>query len=165
MRAALILLPIAVTACSIPDAHAPSLAHRPAEDIDPRIPVPDPSLPATPDPALVAKLDALVSEAVAGDRDFVDAAAEAGRLANSAGPAESESWILAQQALSKAEAARAPVTRAAAEVDSMSDRSVASLGGIGAANLKAIQEASARLAEIDGREVATIMAIQDRLKR
>lgn len=165
MRAAPFLVPIALSACSIPDAHAPSLAPRPAEQIDPRVPVPEPSLPANPDPALAARLDDLVSRAIAGDSDFQAAAAEASRLADSAGPAQSESWILAQQALSKAEAARAPVTYAVAEIDSIGEKKVASNGGIGAANLKAMEQASAKVAEIDVREAGTIDSIQRRLKR
>lgn len=158
----LLLLPL-LGACTIPGVDAPSLSPRSAEAIDPRVPVPDPVLSTTPVPSLVAQLDSLVAQAVAGDRDFQPLAAHAAELAQGAGGKESESWIAAQQALSAAIAARAPVARAVADIDALGGQRVQSLGGIGAANLAAIQAAAARVAEIDSREAALIQQLQSRL--
>jgi len=143
--------------------NAPSLAPRPAEAIDPRIPVPDPVLPNTPDRALVEQLNALVGQAEAGDSEFQPVASTAEKAVAAAGAPQSESWITAQQALSVAVAARAPVTRAAADLDSLGAQRIQKLGGIAAADLKAIDAASARIRAIDDREAETIKGLQDRL--
>jgi len=80
-----------------------------------------------------------------------------------AGGPQSEGWIVAQQALSAAIAARAPVTRAAADLDSSGAERIQKLGGIAAADLKAIDAASAKVRAIDEREAALIKGLQDRL--
>jgi hypothetical protein len=46
-----------------------------------------------------------------------------------------------------------------------SDQRIQSLGGIGAADLKAIDAAAARISAIDEREAAAIAAIQAKLAR
>lgn len=160
----LLLLPL-LGACAASGVDAPSLSPRAAEAIDPRVPVPEPTLSTTPTPGLAAQLDALVAQASAGDRDFRPLAEHAGQLAAGAGAKESESWIAAQQALSAAVAARAPVARAVADIDALGAESVQKLGGIGAANLAAMQAAAARVAEIDTREAALIAQLQARLAR
>ncbi len=161
----LALFPIlTITACAAP-TNAPSLAPRPAEAIDPRVPVPEPVLATNPDPALVARLDSLVVQAQAGDAAFAPLAEQARTLARASGAAQSESWVVAQQALSAAIAARRPVAQAVGDVDAMAADTVDSLGGIGAANLKAIKSAAARIAEIDNREAASVSAIQALLAR
>ena len=164
---ALLFLPILLdtAACAAQDSSAPSLAPRAAETIDPRVPVPDPELPTTADAQLTERLRALVAQAVSGDEAFRAAISDARRLAEAAGPAESESWILAQQALSKSIAAREPVTRAVGEIDALGARSVVTHGGIGAANLKAIESAAAQVSAIDEREAAVLTAVQAMLAR
>lgn len=154
---------IALAGCASAGAGGPSLAPRSAEAIDPRVPVPDPPVQATPSADLVRELDALVAQALAGDEAFRAAAANADRLAGAAGAPQSESWILAQQALSAAVAARAPVTRAMGDIDSIAARRIQQLGGIGAADLAAIQSASARVQSIDSAEAAAIDRLQARL--
>jgi hypothetical protein len=143
--------------------NAPSLYPRPAEAIDPRIPVPDPVLSTTPTPGLVEQLNALVGQAEAGDSDFQPLASAAEKAVAAAGAPQSESWIVAQQALSAAIAARAPVTRAAADLDSLGAQRIQKLGGIAAADLKAIDAASAKVRAIDEREAAMIKEMQSRL--
>lgn len=143
--------------------NAPSLAPRAAEAIDPRLPVADPVLPTRPNPALVGELNGLVAEAEAGDTQFQPAITAAEAAVASAGPAQSESWIAAQQALSAAVAARAPVTRAAADLDALGAQRIQQLGGIAKADLQAIDSASARVRVIDDREAAAIKSLQDRL--
>jgi hypothetical protein len=165
VRGSLLLAFVALAGCSAPRVNAPSLAPRPAETIDPRLPVPEPVLPTTPDAALVDHLNGLVAQAQAGDSQFQPVADAAEHAVAAAGPAQSESWIAAQQALSVAVAARAPVTRAAADVDSFGAQRIQQLGGIAAADLKALDAASAKVRAIDDREAALIKSLQDRLAR
>ena len=164
MRALSPALAILLWGCAAA-TNAPSLAPRPAEAIDPRLPVPEPVLPTTPSPALVQKLNSLVAQAVAGDATFAPLAERARQLADAAGPKESESWVAAQQALSVAVGARTPVTSAAGDIDALGAQRIQKLGGIGAADLKAINEAAAKVSAIDDREAATISAIQAKLAR
>jgi len=162
MRGIAVLLVSLLAACSAPMGE-PSLAPRAAEAIDPRVPVPEPAVQAQTTKGLVSQLDSLVVQASTGDEAFRPLAENARRLAEAAGEKGSESWIVAQQALSSAVAARAPVTRAAAEIDSLSAQRIQKLGGIGAADLEAIQSAAARVAEIDEREASAIDGIQARV--
>lgn len=164
MRAFSVALAVLLCGCAAA-TNAPSLAPRPAEAIDPRLPVPEPVLPTVPTPALVQKLDSLVAQAVAGDKAFAPLAERARQLADAAGEKESESWIVAQQALSVAVGARTPVTSAAGDIDALGAQRIQTLGGIGAADLKAIDSASAKISEIDEREAAAVSAIQAKLAR
>ena len=159
----LILLCISIAGCAHTPANAPSLSPRAAEAIDPRIPVPDPVLSTVPNAALVEQLNALVGQAETGDSEFQPVASAAEKAVASAGAPQSEGWIAAQQALSVAVAARAPVTRAAADVDSLGAQRIQKLEGIAAADLKAINSASAKVRAIDNREAALIKTLQDRL--
>ena len=95
----------------------PSLAPRPAELEDMSVePVrPDPVI--ADDPALTERVGALTREARAGWRDFEAEAGPAERAAAAAGPRGSDSWIAAQQALSRLEAARARTMAARAELE------------------------------------------------
>ena len=163
MRASAFLVPLALAGCAAPQREPPSLAPRAAEAIDPRVPVPETPVQTQASTELAQQLDSLVAEAVAGDAAFQAAAANAERAAASAGARESESWIHAQQALSAAVAARAPVTRALGEVDALAATRIQRLGGISAADMAAISAASTRLADIDAREAATIDRLQARL--
>ena len=165
MRALPLLLIACLSGCASAPVEAPSLAPRPAEAIDPRVPVPDPAIATTPTPGLVAQLDRLVAQAQSGDAAFRPLAEHARELAASAGPKESESWVVAQQALSAAVAGRAPVAGAAGDIDALGAQRIQKLGGIGAADLKAIDAAASKVAEIDGREAAAIDEIQRLLGR
>lgn len=162
MRRLSALVLLCVAGCAVP-VSAPSLAPRAAEAIDPRVPVADTIVSADFSPQLLHQLDALVSQALAGDEAFRATAEEAERLAASAGPPQSESWIAAQQALSAAVAARAPVASALSEIDALSAARIQQLGGINSADLNAINAAAARVAEIDEREAATIARLRERL--
>ncbi len=160
----LALLAIAsLGACSTPPGNYPSLAPRPQEAIDPRIPVPNEVHVGPADPNLSAHLAALVDQAQAGDRAFQGIAENAERLAASAGAQQSESWVAAQQALSAAQEARAPTTRALGDIDAIGANALEKNGGIPAGNLAAIQAAAAKVAEIDNSEADRIDAIERRL--
>jgi hypothetical protein len=149
--------------CLGPAARAPSLAPRAAEAIDPRVPVPEPQLSTAVDPALAAQLSTLVAQAEAADSRFRAAVPEAQQAAASAGPSQSESWVAAQQLLSALVAAREPVARALGDIDQLAAERIRRLGGIAAADLRAIEAAAARVAEIDRREAAVVDQLQARL--
>ena len=73
--------------------------------------------PVAADPALRGRASALLAEARAGDADFQQAYARALPLVRGAGGAGSDSWIQAQEAISRVEAARIGTTSALAELD------------------------------------------------
>lgn len=152
-----------VSACSTPPSTYPSLAPRAAEAIDPRVPIPNEIAVGPVDPALSSRLAALIDQAEAGDSAFRAAAETAERLSSAAGSPQSESWIAAQQALSAAQKARAPTTRALGDIDGLAATTLATRGGIPAGNLAAIQSAAAAVSEIDRRQSERIEAIEARL--
>jgi hypothetical protein len=165
MRALPILALTLVSGCAAAPVPAPSLAPRAAEAIDPRVPVPDVVVSTDVSVGLPAQLNALVAQAESGDAEFRPLAERAADLARAAGSKESESWIAAQQALSAAVAARGPVTRAVGDIDALGAQRIQKLGGIGLADLKAIDAAASRVAEIDQREAAAIDRVQALLSR
>jgi hypothetical protein len=164
MRALAFLIPIALGGCAQAETEPPSLAPRPAEAIDPRVPVAEMIISPDVSFVLLEQLKVLVNQALAGDAAFQSAAANAERLAATAGPPQSESWIVAQQALSAAVAARAPVTGALGAIDALGAVRIQQSGGISAADMAAITAASARVAEIDAREAALIDRVQALLR-
>jgi hypothetical protein len=100
-----------------PEGTFPSLAPRPIESEDPlEEPIRTPPAVAA-DPMLRSRAASLLAEARRGDREFETAAGAAAGTARRAGAPGSESWVVAQEAISRAEAARAPAMRALAELD------------------------------------------------
>ena len=97
----------------------PSLAPRPAEQIDMSVDPIRPDPMAADDPALAARVAALVAEARAGWREFEAEAGPAERAASASGPAGSDSWVVAQQALSRLEAARGRTMAARAGLEEL----------------------------------------------
>ena len=158
------LLPLlTIAACTAPAVNAPSLAPRAAEAIDPRVPIPE-AAPAGPaSPALVARLDALVGQARQGDAAFQLAVGEAERLTAAAGEPQSESWVVAQQALSAAVAARAPVTQALGDIDGIGSAELAAKGGVAPGDQAALAAAAAAVGAIDRRQAALIDRLHLRL--
>jgi hypothetical protein len=154
---------LAVSGCAAPSGPAPSLAPRAAEAIDPRVPVGTATVQRAVDPALASRLAELVSQARSGEAAFVAAAGEAQRLAAAAGPREGEAWVIAQQALSAAIAARGPTARALGDIDGIAADALATQGGIAPENLAAINAAAAEVAEIDRRQARVIDTLQRRL--
>jgi hypothetical protein len=76
---------------------------------------------------------------------------------------QSESWIVAQQAVSAAVAAREPTARALGDIDAIAAFALATQGGIAPADLAAIEEAAAQVGAIDRRQAQVINALQARL--
>jgi hypothetical protein len=153
-----------LSACATPPPdNFPSLAPRPQEAIDPRVPIPNEVRVDPADPSLSAHLAALVDQAEAGDVAFRSAAERAEQLANASGEPQSESWVAAQQSLSAAQEARGPTTRALGDIDALAANSLQKNGGIPAGNLAAIQAAAAKVSEIDRVQSVRIDAFEKRL--
>ena len=94
----------------------PSLAQRDVE----RQPLGEPVrvMPLVPDdPALRGRIGELVAQARQGDQAFEAAFGPAEAAARSAGQVRSDSWVAAQEEVSRAEAARTGTTRARADLD------------------------------------------------
>ena len=158
------LLPIMIlSACSAPGGPYPSLQPRAAEAIDPRVPVIRPMNNRAATASLLARLSALVDQAQSGNSAFDAAASDAERLAASAGPRQSESWIAAQEALTAAIAARKPTASALGDIDQIGATSLQTQGGIAPNDLAAIRRAAAEVGSLDQRQAARIDAIQKRL--
>jgi len=161
-RVPITLLVFALAGCAS-SAAPPSLLPRAAEAIDPRVPVMRPMNDRPVDPALARRLAELVGQARSGDAAFRPAAAEAARLADAAGREHDDSWVAAQEALSRAVAARAPTARALGDIDALGADALAEKRGLAPADLAAIKDAAAEAAALDQRQADTIAAIQRRL--
>ena len=149
--------------CAAPPGPTPSLAPRAAEALDPRAPIATATSPQPVDPVLAVRLAELVGAARRGEAAFAAAAAEAARLTAAAGAPQSESWVVAQQALSAAVAAREPAARALGDIDGLAPAQVTKNGGIGPADLAAIDAAAADVGAIERRQAQTVEALQARL--
>ena len=149
--------------CATPPGNPPSLAPRAAAVIDPRVPIPNEVIAGPADSNLSARLAGLIDQARVGDSAFQGAAAEAERLAQAAGTQQSESWVVAQQALSAAQSARAPTTRALGDIDEIAATALEQQGGLPPGNLAAIKAAASTVSAIDNRQSARIEAIGNRL--
>jgi len=138
----------------------PSLLPRPAEAIDPRVEVVRPMNDRPVNAELASRLAALVGQARDGDAAFGPAAAQAQRLASAAGAPHSESWIAAQEALSRAVAAKNATARALGDIDSLGGDRLQTNGGLAPSDLAAVKQASAEVSAIDQRQFEEIKAIQ-----
>lgn len=97
----------------------PSLAPRPVEKELAAESTPSPAPPAAPDPAVIERARQLVAAARESEAAFREALAAAEPAVAKGGAAESENWVEAQRALSRAEAARSPIVNALAELDAL----------------------------------------------
>lgn len=161
---ALLLLTLA-SGCAAPDRAEPSLAPRAAEAIDPRLPVAADSQPGTVDPALARRLAELVSQVRSAAPSFAELEARAEQLAAAAGPMNSESWVVAQQALSVLVEQYGVTSRASADIDGLAADPIAARGWINPASQAAIAAAAAEVAAISTRQSESISRLTDRLER
>ncbi len=163
------LLPLVATsilaACSAPPINEPSLAPRAAEAIDPRVPISDVTVPGSVDPALAERLQGLVAGARASAPAFASREAEASRLAAQAGPMASESWVAAQQALSRLVEQHGEITNAAANIDALASDRLKGQHWIKPADREAIAAAAAEVGAINDAQSAAIDRITDQLAR
>ena len=156
------LSPLALS-CAAPGSY-PSLAPRPAEALyasgDPeRVP-----LPAPDDPALPPRLQSLVEAGHAGDAGFGEAIARARILAGQAGASGSDSWVEAQQALSRATAGRAATARALADLDALAVEQ-ARRSPLGPGDSARLAAAVASLQALADRQQAQLDAVAETLRR
>ena len=149
--------------CAVDDSHLPSLAPRAGEKVDPRLPIPDLADATPADPALGARVAALVAAGRSGTGAFDAAADLAERLAAGAGASHGEGWIAAQEALSGAIVARAPLTRALSDLDALAADRIASTGALSPADQRQVASGAAVLGEIDRAQARRITAIQARI--
>ena len=157
----LALLP-GLSACAAPGPY-PSLEPREVERRyaagDPeRVPTPAPDLPA-----LQGSVAGLLAEGRRGDTAFESALAAARPLVARAGAAGSESWIAAQQALSRAEAARAPTVQAIADLDAYAADQTAK-GPLSPQDAERVASATAQLQEMADRQHAALASLRSALK-
>jgi hypothetical protein len=123
MKRALLFAPLLLPlpACAGTQANdGPSLAKRPVEgrfDVAPPAPVVAPPGPLPTD--LAGRLARWEADGAAGQQAFAaERSATAALVSAAAGaPVASERWVVAQQAISRLTAARAPVTGALADID------------------------------------------------
>lgn len=167
MRSILPTLCLALlAACSVPSAGPePSLAPRPAEAIDPRVPIPDDVVAGAADPALVARLSELVSQVRAGAPAFDSRFEEASRFAGSAGPEASEGWVAAQSALSRLVEQYGVTTRAAADIDDLAAQRLKAQKWIAPPDQAAIVAAQNEVASISNRQAEAIDRLKGQLAR
>jgi hypothetical protein len=167
MRSWLPLITMSIVAgCSMPPpAVEPSLAPRAAEAIDPRLPIADIAPTGSVDPSLAARLQAILSTARAGVPAFEARAAEASRLAAEAGPIASESWVAAEQILSRLVEQYGVTTRAMADIDALASDRLNRQHWIQPADREAIAVAAAELAAIGDPQAATIARLKNQLAR
>ena len=158
-----LILAALLAGCSSANANYELLQPRATERIDPRLPVGQPVNDRPADPALVARLDSLVAQARTGEAAFEAAIGAARRAAEAAGARESESWIVAQEALSAAIKAREPAAMALGAIDSLGADLLLKQGGLAPSDLDAIQSAAEAVGAIDRRQSTAIDEIQSRL--
>ena len=154
---------LALAACAGPGGPPPSLQPRKAEGIDPRLPVVPVNAPPPLSQGLAGRLAALIEQARSGNMAFDSAAANAERLAAAAGPVRSESWIVAQEALSAASAARLDTTRALSDIDAIGADALQSKGTIGPLDLAAIDKAATEVGALERAQATRLAAISRRL--
>ena len=154
---------LSLAGCAAPQGSFPSLQSRVAEAIDPRVPVEAPVNDRPVNAALADRLQGLIAQARGGDAAFAPLAERAEQLAASAGAPESESWTVAQEALSAAVAARGATTRALGDIDALGADTLQAAGGMAPADLAAVQTAASEVSALDRRQAARIDAVQARL--
>jgi hypothetical protein len=146
--------------CFRPAGHAPSLAPRATEAIDPRVPLPGNRTVDPADPGLRSLIDATLARGLGGNKAFEDAMARAELLARAAGGQGSESWVAAQQALSAAIAERARSTLALSDIDALAAQRLQSNGDLRPGDLQAIEAASNTVSTIDRAQARRVAAVQ-----
>jgi len=117
-KSLLILLVALAPACA-PSGSFPSLAPRPVERLSDEEPVRVQPFVAA-DPALAGQVAGLLAQARKGNAVFQAALPAARASVARAGAAGSDSWVEAQQAVSRLEAARAETAAAVTRLDTLS---------------------------------------------
>lgn len=141
----------------------PSLAPRAAEGLSDEDPVTTPVDVAS-DPQLAAQVAELAAEARRGQAGFETAWPAASASSARAGAAASETWIEAQLAISRLEAARAPTVTALAQLDRLAvERTARSTNASDFEGLMAALEATAAMAREQTARIESLSASLSRL--
>jgi hypothetical protein len=148
--------------CAAPQGY-PSLAPRAAEGIDPRVPIAANPSPGTVDPSVAAALSGAVAQARSGTAPFSALARRAEALAAVAGPRQSESWVVAQQALSALVAQHGVTTSAAADIDAIAANRIDATRWLVPATQAAIEAAASEVKAINDSQSAIIDRVGARL--
>ena len=146
-------------------AKEPSLAPRAAESIDPRVPIPDMVPTGSVNADLAVRLNTLVEATRAAAPAFNAQESEATRLAASAGPIASESWIAAQQALSRLVEQHGVTTRAAGDIDALAANRLQGQHWIRPSDREAIAAAAAEVGTINNAQAEAIQRLTSQLAR
>ena len=162
LRVLLITSITLLAGCGAPQGY-PSLAPRPAEAIDPRVPIAANPSPGTVDPAVAARLASAVAQARGGTAEFNRLASRADALAAAAGSPRSESWVVAQQALSALGAQHGVTTDAAADIDAVAADRIDATRWLVPATQAAISAAAAEVGAISAAPRAIITRLTGRL--
>ena len=153
---------LGISACAAPGPY-PSLAPRAIErelaaaDEAP----PSPALPD--DPGLSERIRPLIEKAESGDAEFQAAIPAARAATGRAGSSGSDSWVEAQQAVSRAEAARALTTAALAEIDALALAEARSRA-LSPGDLERLREGVAQVQAIADRQQEAIRALEASLR-
>jgi hypothetical protein len=144
----------------------PSLAQRPAErayeaERDAVLP-PAPARPD--DPAVATRIAELVAEAEAGQAEFERAAGPARAAVAKGGAVNSDSWIEAEQAVSRASAAGARIGRALADLDRFAADKTNSTA-VSEADAARLRDAVARVQALADAQAAEIARLEASLRR
>jgi hypothetical protein len=124
-------------------------------------PSPVPLIPS--DPATAARIGQLVGAGQAGDADFQQALAAAQPLATRAGAAGSESWVVAEQAASRVQAARSRTVDALADLDAIAIRLAAARPAASQTDIAAAVAAAQTIQALSDRQQEALDALRARL--
>jgi hypothetical protein len=152
--------------CASDKGDFPSLAQRPAErDYAAEQMAPPKVRPALPDdPTVAQRASGFVGAAREAEGGFARAYETAAAAVARAGPVGSDSWILAQEAVSRAIAAQAPVTRIAGELDDYA-AARARQTPVSPGDLARLQEATADIHRVAEAQTARIRRLEASLSR
>jgi len=164
-----LLLPLAAAAAlagCAQDGPFPSLAVRPAERQYAEEARREPTAPAAlpDDSAVAARAVALATEARLGEDEFNQAYGAAAALAARAGAAGSDSWSEAQQALSRAAAARGRTTAALVEMDAFAVEQ-AGTGKLSGSDLARLRAATAQVQALADSQAERVDRLEASLSR
>jgi len=159
MRGAFSILPLLLLAAGCQAVDAPSLALRPAEKQPVGVPEEYVEQQGTVDPALAGRLAPIVAQAEEGHRQFKVALGPVEKAVAAAGPQGSESWIVAQQALSALDPARAPLQQASAAIEAVRAEPANAVP----ANRAVVDKAAAQIDALTDEEAKAIAALVAKL--
>ncbi|MCM8556346.1 hypothetical protein [Sphingomicrobium sediminis] len=161
MRSLAILGLFVLASCGT-NANGPSLAERPAEAIDPRLPVgsAEPDLGQLTIEAQLADIRARANSAISAYEALL---LETFELVSVAGPPGSESWVTAQEAVSLLEVARAPLPIALGDLDQLITVPIGAEGWSSPADREAARRVMQALLMIDAQQASTIEEMSIRL--